>query len=360
MDQQFDSAAAEPSPGPSSRYLQVRVRAVCQETADASSLVLDVPPAAQARFAYSPGQFLTLRLPIGDGHVPRCYSMSSAPGLDAGLRVTVKRVAGGRGSNWICDHLKAGDMLEVLPPAGVFTPRSLDGDFLLFAGGSGITPVYSILRSVLAAGGSGRILLVYANRDVQSVIFRAELQALAAAHPERLQVLHWLDVLQGVPAVAQLAQLARGWNAAQAFICGPAPFMSACEAALALLDMAPAQIRVERFVSLPDEVQTAAAPGAAVAGPGQACAVEVRYQGQLLRFDCAANESVLEAAQRARIELPHSCMAGMCASCMCQVESGSVHLRANDALDQRDLSRGWTLTCQALPTSPTLTLKFAE
>jgi 3-ketosteroid 9alpha-monooxygenase subunit B len=345
-----------------SRYLSLRVRAVREETADARSLLFDIPAGLAARFAYQPGQFLTLRLPVGGHIVPRCYSMSSAPGQDEGLRVTVKRVAGGCGSNWICDHLKAGDLVDVLAPAGVFTPRGLDGDFLLFAGGSGITPVYSILRAALAGGG-GRILLVYANRDVASVIFRAELQGLASAHPQRLQVVHWLDALQGVPSAAQLAALARGWSAAQAFVCGPAPFMAACEAALAQLPMAPERIRVERYASLPDE----AAPGAVAGpagradpGPGQACAVQARYRGQWLHFDCAAGESVLEAALRANIELPHSCMAGMCASCMCQVESGAVHLRANDALDQRDLDRGWTLSCQALPASPTLTLKFAE
>lgn len=353
-----DDAGAADTPA-AARYLPLRVRSVCDETPDARSLVFDIPDALRARFAYRPGQFLTLRLPLGDRVVPRCYSMSSAPGQDDGLRVTIKRVAGGRGSNWICDHVRPGDLVEAMAPAGAFTPGGLDGDFLLCAGGSGITPVFSILRAALAAGGAGRILLLYANRDAASVIFGAELRSLASAHPDRLQVVHWLDVLQGVPSVAQLAALARGWSQAQAFICGPAPFMDACQAALAGLPMAPERVRVERFVSLPDE--GGGVPPADVAdGPGRACAVEARYRGRLLRFDCAANESVLEAALRARIELPHACMAGMCASCMCQVESGAVHLRANDALDQRDLDRGWTLSCQALPTTPTLTITFAE
>src|SRR5207253_10440476 len=140
----------------------------------------------------------TLRLPLQGRHVPRCYSMSSSPAVDDALRVTIKRVNGGRGSNWICDQVKAGDTLQVMPPSGVFTPRTLEGDFLLFAGGSGVTPVFSILRSALAKG-SGRICLIYANRDERSVIFRDELNALAGAHPTRLQVIHWLDSVQGVP-----------------------------------------------------------------------------------------------------------------------------------------------------------------
>lgn len=352
---------------PASRYVALQVSRVVQESHDAKSIHFDLPAdwtaAQRARFAYQPGQFLTLRLPVAGRHVPRCYSMSSAPGLDAGLRVTVKRVKGGRGSNWICDHVHAGDVMEVMPPAGVFCPAGLDGDFLLAAGGSGVTPILSILRAVLAAGGNGRILLIYANRDERSVIFKNELQALASAHPSRLQIVHWLDSVQGIPSVAQLAEYARPMRHAQAFICGPAPFMDACEAALATLAMAPELIHVERFASLPDEEESALLAQAAAAGAPAAMAgdaeVEITYKGELHRFSCAGNESVFEAAQRANLTLPHACLVGLCASCRCQVESGTVHLRANDSLDERDLNKGWTLACQALPTSPSLKLKFS-
>ena len=234
------------------RHHALRVRAVIDETHDAKSLVFEVTPGLASVFDYRPGQFVTLRLPVQGRHVPRCYSMSSAPALDDGLRVTVKRVTDGRGSNWICDRIKVGDSIEVLPPSGVFTPHSLAGDFLLLAGGSGITPVFSILRSALMRG-SGRIALLYANRDERSVIFRDELKVLAAAHPTRLQVIHWLDSVQGVPSVAQLAELARPFRQGQAFICGPGPYMDAAVAALQAIEMAPEQIHVERFASLPDE-----------------------------------------------------------------------------------------------------------
>ena len=124
-----------------SRYRRLSVRAVVEETADAKSIVFDVPAAEAEHFRYRPGQFVTLRLLVDGRHVPRCYSMSSAPAVDDAPRVTVKRVDGGRGSNWVCDHLKPGDVIEVLPPAGVFTPRSLNSNFLLLARSSGITPV---------------------------------------------------------------------------------------------------------------------------------------------------------------------------------------------------------------------------
>lgn len=346
------------------RHHALRVSAVVQETVDAKSLVFEVPPDLQDLFRYRPGQFLTLRLDIGGRKVPRCYSMSSAPGVDPSVRVTIKRVRDGRGSNWVCDHVKVGDRIELLPPAGVFTPRTLDGDFLLLGGGSGITPVFSILRSVLAQA-SGRITLLYANRDEQSVIFRDELKGLAAAHPSRLTVIHWLDSVQGVPSVAQLAELARHHRQAQAFICGPGPFMDAAVAALQAVEMVPENIHVERFVSLPDEDAQAALSAAAHAAPPSPDAVDeaevqVQLDGQVHTLRCGGNETLLDAALRAGLNAPYSCQAGMCASCMCQVIEGSVALRHNEVLDKKDLAKAWTLACQAVPTSVRLRIKFPE
>lgn len=348
----------------SSRHHVLRVSSVVQETIDAKSLVFDVPAELQDAFRYRPGQFLTLRLDIGGRKVPRCYSMSSAPGVDPAPRVTIKRVRDGRGSNWVCDHVKAGDCIEVLPPAGVFTPRTLDGDFLLLGGGSGITPVFAILRSVLALA-KGRVTLLYANRDEQSVIFRDELKALAAAHPTRLTVIHWLDSVQGVPSVAQLAELARHHRQAQAFICGPGPFMDAAVAALQAVEMAPEDIHVERFVSLPDEDALADLNAAAQSAPPAPDAVDeaevqVQLDGQVHTLRCGGNETLLEVALRAGLNAPYSCQAGMCASCMCQVVEGSVHLRHNEVLDKKDLAKAWTLACQAVPTSTRLRIKFPE
>ncbi|MGH3251909.1 MAG: FAD-binding oxidoreductase, partial [Trebonia sp.] len=174
-------------------FYQVPVAEVIRETGDASSLVLGVPPPLAAAFAYRPGQFVTVRVPSDQtGSVARCYSLCSSPQAGDPPAITVKRTAGGYASNWILDNVTAGTVLDVLPPAGTFCPPSLDGEFLLFAAGSGITPVISILKSVLAAG-RGRVALVYANRDEQSVIFAAELRRLAASAAERLVVLHWLD-----------------------------------------------------------------------------------------------------------------------------------------------------------------------
>lgn len=344
-----------------SRYHALTVQAVVEETPDTKSLVFAVPPELAQAFRYRPGQFLTLRLPVGGHWLPRCYSMSSAPGVDEAPRVTIKRVQDGRGSNWVCDNVRVGDSIEVMPPAGVFTPKVLDGDFLLLAGGSGITPVFSILRSALQ-GGSGRITLLYANRDERSVIFKNELNALAAAYPTRLTVIHWLDSVQGVPSVAQLAELARHSRGAQAFICGPGPYMDAAVAALQAVEMPQERIHVERFASLPEETDAGAPAPAAAPVPDAVdeAEVELRLDGETYHLRCAGTETLLDAALRAGINAPYSCQAGMCASCMCQVKEGSVHLRHNEALDKKDLAKAWTLACQSVPTSKKLRIQFPE
>ncbi|TAH46674.1 MAG: ferredoxin--NADP reductase [Betaproteobacteria bacterium] len=341
------------------RYNRLKILAVRDETPDARSVEFEVAPELAEAYRYRPGQFLTLRLPVLGRHLPRCYSMSSAPTLDATLRVTVKRVPGGRGSNWMCDHVSAGDVLEVMPPAGVFTPASLQGDFLLCAGGSGITPVFSILRSVLAHG-QGNIRLLYMNRDERSVIFRDALNELAAQHPSRLQIIHWLDSVQGVPSVVQLAELARPLSHAQAFICGPGPFMDAMVSALGRAGMDGDRVHVERFVSLPDEEDVAAINAAAPppAARVECATVDIELDGETHTLSVAGDETLLEAALKAGINAPHSCQAGMCASCMCQVLEGEVHLRHNEVLDDKDLAKRWTLSCQALPTSERIRVRF--
>ncbi|SDP23920.1 ferredoxin--NADP reductase [Pseudomonas jinjuensis] len=338
-------------------YISLRVAEVVAETADSCSFVFDVPVELAERFSYRPGQFLTLRIPHGDSWLPRCYSLSSSPAEDEPLRVTVKRVDDGRGSNWLCDQLKPGASIQVLPPAGVFTPRRLDGDFLLFAGGSGVTPVLSILRSVLRQG-SGRVRLIYANRDERSVIFAERLRDLAAEYPERLQVIHWLDSVQGRPSVAQLAGHAEGFEGAQAFICGPGPFMDGSVEALRLAGLSNAAIHVERFVSLPGEDEQPA-PSAPVEG-ASAARLTVELDGEVREIDCEPGEVLLTAMRREGMKPPHSCLVGSCASCMCTLVSGDVELLANDALDAEELREGWTLACQAVATSAKVHLRFPD
>ncbi|NBA97305.1 ferredoxin--NADP reductase [Pseudomonas sp. R5(2019)] len=337
-------------------YITLQVAAVVAETHDSCSLVFNVPAALAACFDYRPGQFLTLRVPHADGWLPRCYSLSSSPAEDEPLRVTIKRVADGRGSNWLCDQLRQGDSVQVLPPAGVFTPRELDRDFLLFAGGSGITPVLSILRTALRRG-RGRIRLIYANRDEQSVIFRERLRELAAAHPQRLQVVHWLDSVQGYPVPEQLAAFAQGFEQAEAFICGPGPFMDASVTALNQAGLPRTAVHVERFVSLPGEGDLAPVPESTST---VATRLTVELDGETREIDCAPGELLLSAMRRDGLQPPHSCLVGSCATCMCTLVSGEVELLANQALDAQELREGWTLACQAVASSSHVHLRFPD
>lgn len=175
------------------------VLGIVEETADACSVQLGLTPEAEGHFDYRPGQFLTVAVPSDQtGLAARCYSLSSSPVEDGPLTVTVKRTVDGYASNWICDILKPGDTIRVLPPSGIFTPADLNHDLLLFAGGSGVTPIISIARTALASG-SGRIVVFYANRDESSVIFAQEWARLSAEHPDRLVVVHWLESVQGLP-----------------------------------------------------------------------------------------------------------------------------------------------------------------
>lgn len=339
------------------QYHRITVEDVTAETADAHSITFSVPEQLLDTFAYKPGQHLQLHVPHEDRKLPRCYSLSSNPFAGEMLRVTVKRVADGRASNWICDHLAAGDSVEVAAPAGVFVPRTLDADLLMFAGGSGITPVYSILRSVMTAG-RGHVRLIYANRDSDAIIFRDALAALAREHADRLEIIHWLDNVQGHPGETQLTMLARGWERADCFVCGPGPFMDTAVAALHGMGVPRARVHVERFVSLPDDADALAAPEPDAGATTMPLTVHI--DGGTVEATARSGQPLLDALEAAGVEAPHSCRSGACGACMCRLEEGSINHRHNVVLDEQDLADGWILSCQALPTSPRLTIRYPE
>jgi 3-ketosteroid 9alpha-monooxygenase subunit B len=292
----------------------------------------------------------------------RCYSLSSSPHDDGPLTVTVKRTADGYASNWICDHLRPGSTIRSLPPSGIFTPASLDADLLLLAGGSGVTPVMSILRTALARG-TGRIVLFYANRDERSVIFAAELARLAAEHHERLQVVHWLESVQGLPDPAQLRAFAAAYADRDAFVCGPAPFMKATVAALRELDFPRARRHQEKFVSLggnpfgdavtsgPAQVEVTdtgpAGPADEERGPVR---LEVELDGTTHAFDdWAPGTTMLEHLEAKGVPAPFSCREGECSACAVRLLEGEVSMAHNDVLDDEDLADGIRLACQSHP-----------
>jgi 3-ketosteroid 9alpha-monooxygenase subunit B len=291
----------------------------------------------------------------------RCYSLSSSPHQGGDLRVTVKRVDGGRGSGWLVDQLCADTELDVLPPAGTFTPKSLDEDLLLVAAGSGITPVMSILRAALATG-RGRVTLLYANRDEQSVIFSDELRGLSAAHPDRLLVLHWLESLQGLPDSARLAALLRPVTGTrEVFLCGPAPFMDAVTHALRDAGVPRSRLHIERFVSLTTDPFDAPSPAAdADAGTetGTDAQLEVELDGERHSLAWPAGVRLLDLLRDSGLDAPFSCREGACSACACRLTSGEVKMLANEVLDQTDLDDGYILACQALPVTESVAVSY--
>jgi 3-ketosteroid 9alpha-monooxygenase subunit B len=329
-------------------YLQVRVAEVVWETGDVCSLVLDTG------FEYRPGQFVTVRIPSERcGSVARCYSLSSSPLAGERPAITVKRTEGGYASSWILDHVVAGTVLDVLPPAGTFCPGSLEGDFLLFAAGSGITPVMSILKSALAAG-RGRVVLVYANRDEGSVIFGSLLRRLASSAEGRLVVVHWLDSLLGVPSVAALMALVRPYTSFDAFICGPDPYLAVVREALGRLGVPGPRVHVERFLSLAEN------PFEAVAVPdgGVAATLSVTLDGATTLLPWPAGTRMLDVLIEAGLDAPYSCRQGICGACACQLTGGEVEMAHNEVLEPADLADGYILACQAVSLTPVVCITY--
>ncbi len=339
---------------PAREFHRLRVAEVISEAGSACSLVLAVPPDLAGTFGYRPGQFLTVRVPSDrDGSVARCYSLSSSPHTGDRPTITVKRTDGGYASNWIADNLAAGSMLDTLPPAGTFCPETLDGDFLLFAAGSGITPVISILKSVLALG-RGRVVLSYANRDERSVIFDAELRRLAAAAGDRLAVTHWLDSVQGPPTAAGLAAVARPYAGYQAFICGPDPYLAVVRDALGQLGVPPRRVHTERFLSLAENPFEAPAEQAG----GLAATLEVTLDGEKQVLPWPPGSRMLDVLIEHGLDAPYSCRQGVCGACACQLTSGQVDMAHNEVLEAEDIADGYILACQAVPLTESVSITY--
>lgn len=349
-----------------SHVLELEVTDVVTETDDARSLVFAVPtggdgPAVPAeRLRYAPGQFLTLRVPSDrTGSVARCYSLCSSPFSDESLTVTVKRTVDGYASNWLCDHAHPGMKIHVLAPSGTFVPKTLDDDFLLIAGGSGITPMMAICKAALSQG-SGQVTLIYANRDEKSVIFAAALRDLTAAYPDRLSVVHWLESVQGLPSAAGLARLAAPHTGRQAFICGPGPFMAAAQEALEAVAMPAGQVHVEVFKSLESDPFAAIVIDDADEGDEPPATVVVTLDGQTQEVTWPRRAKLLDVLLDKGLDAPFSCREGHCGACAVVKKSGEVEMEINDVLEQSDLDEGLILSCQALPKSDSVEVTYDE
>ncbi|HVN38045.1 MAG TPA: ferredoxin--NADP reductase [Myxococcota bacterium] len=323
-------------------YHSLAVAEVVVETHDAKSFVLEIPSALGRTFGYSAGQFCAFRAHIDGEPVVRCYSMSSSPDTGDRFAVTVKRVSGGKMSNWMNDALFAGDAIDVMPPSGRFVLRANEAPLVAFAGGSGITPILSLIKSALVTSGR-EIALVYANRDARSVLFARELERLREASGGRLSIHHHLDDAErAFLDAAACAALVGDRAYADFYVCGPGPYMEVVEAGLAIRGVDPRQLFIERFEL----------PGEEVAGePSNTESVVVRIDRRRHRIAYKPGDTILETARRAGLAPPFSCESGSCATCMAHVDEGRARMRVNNALSDEEVAAGWVLTCQAIPLS---------
>lgn len=324
---------------------RVRVLDVVQETCDARSFALEPSSEIAPQYRYLAGQFLTFRFTIdGETHV-RSYSLSSSPAVDHRMTVTVKRVHGGTVSNWINDTLRPGDELDVTLPAGNFVLDDSRRDIVAYAGGSGITPIISIVKTALATT-DRRIHVLDAHRTHESALFADDLDHLAARHPTRLNVVHHRDDESGIIGAHDVRRIRERADDGEIYICGPTPFMDLVERTFRGTDIPASRVHIERFTPR-TEHDTFAAPDS----PRQvAMTVELgrRTETQEIRDDA----TVLQAARAMGLRPPSTCEAGTCGTCIAQVVEGSAAMRNNDALTEDEVADGLVLTCQAVATSP--------
>ncbi|MGZ8312988.1 MAG: 2Fe-2S iron-sulfur cluster-binding protein [Allosphingosinicella sp.] len=343
-------------------FHRLNVAEVVPETADAMSIRFEVPEALRATFLFKPGQHLTLRTEIGGEEVRRNYSLCVAP-HDGEVMVTVKRIAGGLLSNWANDHLRPGAEIDVMAPHGSFTWDFVPGaanHYVGFSGGSGITPVMSLLRTALLTEPDSRFTLFYGNRDSQSVIFLEALAKLKNSFMNRLEVHHFLaeeaediDLFNGMLDRAKcdeiLDHLIEPADVAAFFVCGPGPMMDAAEEALAARGVGHDRIHLERF--------TADRPSAAVEAQMQALQREAEGLTMLVTLDGrkrrvafhAEAGNILDSARASGLPAPFACKAGVCATCRARVVSGEVEMAARYGLTDEEVAAGYVLTCQSVP-----------
>jgi len=357
----------------SSPYLNLKVVDIIKETPDAVSIHLEHPD--KRSVSYKPGQFLTLILPIGEKEVRRSYSLSSCPQDGPRLAVTVKRVEGGAVSNYLVDQLEVGQEVKVMEPTGNFcltcTPAN-QRQVILFGAGSGITPLMSILKAVLAEEPRSTVTLLYGNRDEKSVIFKEQLQRLSAAHPDRLQVAY----VYSQPAydcehrgrmnqslilkILERLHLTKPQDAVY-YICGPEGMMAEVRHALEVLHVPADRVFKESFVSSKtpaEEPQHGVVASSEDDGEIKTQTVTILYEGAEYAVEVEPDQTILEAALDQDIDLPYSCQAGLCTACRGKCLSGKVHLDEREGLSDAEMEEGYVLNCVGHPLTDNVVIEI--
>lgn len=362
-------------------FYDLKVKQLKKETADATSITFDIPEEHKEIFKYLPGQYLTLKFTLKGGEVRRAYSLSSSPAVDNDLTVTIKKVKGGLVSTHINDVLKEGELVSVMAPQGRFTTpidHNNKKDYFLVGGGSGITPLISIAKSVLETEPKSKVHLLYGNNNEDSIIFKADLEGLERRFAGQFTITHILAKPKTTKEGGFLGMFAKtktDWNGltgfvndailadfvkknkssdgrdAEHFICGPSPMMKIAESYFQKAGVAENKLHVEWFLD-------SSAPKPAAVGGVDGATVIATLNGKKYEFTLEGKETILDALRRLSADPPYSCLAGACATCMAKVTSGSVKMDSCFALDSDEISKGIILSCQARPTSEMVEVNF--
>lgn len=327
-------------------FQQATVTRVIKETADTRTFVL---APHQKPFRYRAGQYCTFRVHVDGEELFRSYSMSSAPETDTELMTTVKRVPGGKVSNWMLDNVVEGHELTMTRAAGTFCLSPRPVPLLGFSGGSGLTPILSLVKSALATT-DRQVRLLCADRDRASAIFDSALTELIERHPGRLSVVRHIDAEAGLLDATAVRDFVGTDVDADNYVCGPQGFMDVVRAALS----GPGQMFVEDF-DLP-----AKEPAPEPAGGTQEVegTITIHLDRKKATVPHVAGETLLESARRAGLAPPFSCEAGNCGTCMARLTEGSATMRVNDALEEDEVAEGYVLTCQGIPDTPSVTVHY--
>ncbi len=341
-------------------YYDLKVKNIIPETKDAITIVFEQP--ASGQITYKSGQFLTLIVQVNGKEVRRAYSLCSSPFTDTDLAVTVKRVENGLMSNWLPDNLKAGQTVKVMAPTGQFTTeyaKDRKRHLVLFAGGSGITPMMSIIKSILNQEPESVCSLIYCNRDIDSIIFKDDLDRMQTADEGRLHVIHVLDTApmnwQGYSGwlnhdmLKKLFERIPDWGIDKTtyLMCGPEGMMKNVESLLAELQIPKEKIFKESFVQ--GTIDKEKKEAVAETTEAKDHEVTIRYDGQEFKVVVPPNRTILETALDQGIDLPYSCQSGLCTACRGKALSGKVKLDEEEGLSQSEKDEGYVLTCVGHP-----------
>ncbi len=342
--------------GGDSRYHQLKIREVVPIAKDAVNLVFEEP---ESSFSYQPGQFITLIQTVDGKKVRRAYSLCSTPFEDPYPAVTVKRVEGGLMSNHVNDKLRAGDLVEVMEPMGMFT-TTFDSaairNLVFFGGGSGITPLYSLIRSVLLKEPNTTVALVYGNRSEEYVIFKKELEELQATYADRFQLVHVLEEGKadyvGRPTKETIKEIAEKLEVdkeTEIFICGPQPMMDVVTEGLKLANVQDDQVHLESFEAGKTSPSDIIADDS---GAGEnSSEVSILLEGENYSITVPKERAVLEVGLEDGLDMPYSCQSGLCTACRGKCTEGEISIDGAEGLTQEELDEGYVLLCVGKPLS---------